>query len=155
MYRRPGIASSTAVISFSVSVPVLSELIADVEPSVSVERSRFMIAFASASFCVPIERIAVTTAGRPVGMAAMANAIAARNTVLNDSPRDMLSTIEITSAEPEMTRIWLVSLFSCFVSGEAASLSWASIPEMWPTSVAMPVVVTTKSPDPRVTFVFM
>ncbi len=49
MYRRPGIASSTAVIWFSVSVPVLSELMADVEPSVSVERSRFTIAFARAS----------------------------------------------------------------------------------------------------------
>jgi hypothetical protein len=43
----------------------LSELIADVEPRVSVERSRFMIAFALASCCVPPERIAVTTAGRP------------------------------------------------------------------------------------------
>ena len=63
-------------------MPVLSELIADVAPSVSVERSRFMIAFAFASVCVPIERMAVTTAGSPVGMAAIANAIAARKTSL-------------------------------------------------------------------------
>ena len=70
----------------SVSVPVLSELIADVEPSVSVERSRFMIAFAFARVCVPIERIAVTTAGSPVGIAAMANAIAARKTSLKVFP---------------------------------------------------------------------
>ena len=78
-----------------------------------------MIAFASASLCVPIERIAVTTAGKPVGIAAIANAIAARKTVLNDSPRDMFRTIEITRALPEMTRIWLVSLLSCRVRGES------------------------------------
>ena len=29
------------------------------------------------------------------------------------------------------------------------------MPEMWPTSVAMPVAVTTNSPEPRVTLVFM
>ena len=78
----PAIASSTAVIWFSVSVPVLSELIAEVAPSVSVERRRFTIAFAFASSCVPIERIVVTTAGRPVGIAAIANASAAVKTVL-------------------------------------------------------------------------
>ena len=148
-------ASSTAVIWFSVSVPVLSELIAEVAPSVSVDRSRFMIALDFASVCVPIERIAVTTAGRPVGIAAMAKAIAARNTVSKASPRDRLSTIEMTRAVPEMTRICAVSLFSCFVSGEADSVSCASIPEMWPTSVLIPVVVTMNSPEPRVTLVFM
>ena len=31
----------------------------------------------------------------------------------------------------------------------------ASSPEIWPTSVAIPVAVTTNSPDPRVTLVFM
>ena len=45
----PASAISTAVIWFSVSVPVLSELMAEVEPSVSVDRSRFMMALASAS----------------------------------------------------------------------------------------------------------
>ena len=104
--------SSTAVIWFSVSVPVLSELIADVEPSVSVERSRFTIAFAFASICVPIDRIVVTTAGRPVGIAETANAIAAVNTVWNESPRDRLMIIEIATATPAMTRIWFVSFAS-------------------------------------------
>jgi hypothetical protein len=37
----------------SVNVPVLSELIAEVDPSVSVERSRLTIAPAFASCCVP------------------------------------------------------------------------------------------------------
>ena len=66
--------SSTAVIWLSVSVPVLSEQIAEVAPSVSVERSRLTIALASASSCVPRDRIVVTTAGRPVGIAAIEKA---------------------------------------------------------------------------------
>ncbi len=65
-----------AVIWLSVSVPVLSELIAEVEPSVSTERSCFTIAPALASVWVPYERIVVMTAGRPVGMAETAKAIA-------------------------------------------------------------------------------
>src|SRR6478735_5389388 len=106
-------AISTAVIWLSVSVPVLSEQIADVEPSVSVERRRFMIALAFASVVVPIVRIAVTTAGRPVGIAAMAKAIAARKTSWRVfSERDELMMIEMTSAVPEITRICFVSLSS-------------------------------------------
>ena len=136
-------------------MPVLSELIADVEPSVSVERSRFTIAFARARSCVPIERIVVTTAGSPVGMAAMANAIAAVNTVLNVSPRDMLRMIERATASPEMTRVWFVSFASCRVRGVVTSSSDWRRWEMWPTSVAIPVAVTTNRPVPRVTFVFM
>ena len=80
--RRPTTAISTAVIWLSVSVPVLSELMADVEPSVSTERSRFTIAPALASVDVPAARIVVTTAGRPVGMAETANATAVRNSVV-------------------------------------------------------------------------
>ena len=83
MYRRPGIAISTAVIWLSVSVPVLSELIAEVEPSVSTERSCLTIAPAFASFWVPYERIVVMTAGRPVGMAETAKAIAVTNRTSN------------------------------------------------------------------------
>jgi hypothetical protein len=48
----------------SVSVPVLSEQIAEVEPSVSTDRSRFTIAPFAASACVPSESIVVTTAGQ-------------------------------------------------------------------------------------------
>jgi len=63
--------------------------------------------------------------------------------------------IEATTALPEMNRIWIVSFCSCFVSGVTVS-SWCwSMFEMWPTSVAIPVEVTTNRPEPRVTFVFM
>ena len=57
----------------------MSELSAEVDPSVSTERRRFMIAPASASVCEPFDRMAVTTAGSAVGMAATANATALRN----------------------------------------------------------------------------
>jgi hypothetical protein len=36
-----------------------------------------------------------------------------------------------------------------------AACSASSIPEMWPTSAAIPVAVTTNSPEPQVTLVFM
>ena len=49
---------------------------------------------------MPIDRIVVTTAGSPVGMAEMANAMAAVNTTLNSLPRARLSTIETSSAMP-------------------------------------------------------
>ena len=67
-----------AVIWLSVSVPVLSEQIAEVEPRVSTDRSRFTIAPFAASACVPSESIVVTTAGRPVGIAAIARLIPIR-----------------------------------------------------------------------------
>jgi hypothetical protein len=65
----------------------------------------------------------VTTAGSPVGMAAIANAIAAVNTVVNVWPRERLSRIEMRTASPEMIRIWLVSFVNCFVSGVSVSPS--------------------------------
>ena len=40
-----------------------------------------------------------------------------------------------------MTRIWLVSLFSCLVSGVSSAVCPESMPEMWPTSVDIPVEV--------------
>ena len=74
----PGTTISRAVILFSVSVPVLSEQIADTDPSVSTDGSRLTIAFCYASTLVPMEYRVVTTAGRPVGMAEMASATPAR-----------------------------------------------------------------------------
>ena len=136
-------------------MPVLSEQIADVAPRVSVERSRLTIALASASRRVPRERIVVTTAGSPVGIAAIANATATVKTSVKLWPRAMLSTTEATSARPAIVTSCLVSFSSWTVSGDLLSSCVCSIPEMWPTSVAMPVAVTTNSPVPRVTLVFM
>ena len=50
-----------------------------------------------------------------------------------------------------ITVIWS----SCLVSGVFSCSTPLSIPEMWPTSLAIPVAVTTISPRPRVTCEFM
>ena len=83
----PATTSCRAVIWFSVSVPVLSEQIADVAPSVSTDRRRLTIAPLAASACVPSDSMVVTTAGRPVGMAAIARLIPIRNSSSKSSPR--------------------------------------------------------------------
>ena len=90
----------TAVIWFRVSVPVLSELSADVEPSVSTDRRRFMIAPASARDCEPFERIAVVTAGRAVGMAATMNATALRKSSWSWTLRYRPSAVESDQGDP-------------------------------------------------------
>ncbi len=88
-------------------------------------------------------------------MAATANATALRNSSSSWTLRYSPSRVEITSAMPAMTRIWFVSRSSCLVSGVfSTAVAW-SMPLMWPTSVAMPVVVTRMVPAPRVTWQFM
>ena len=54
-----------------------------------------------------------------------------------------------------MIVIRTVSWSSCRVSGVFSCSTWPSIPEMCPTSVCIPVAVTTISPRPRVTVEFM
>ncbi len=65
------------VISPFVRVPVLSEHITSVEPSVSTELSFLTKAFFFNMRCVPRAKEMVTTAGRPSGIAATASATAA------------------------------------------------------------------------------
>ena len=48
-----------------------------------------------------------------------------------------------------------MSALSCLVRGVSSAVWTWSMSEMWPTSVAMPVAVTTRVPAPRVTWVFM
>src|SRR3989339_2065002 len=75
------------VISFFVSVPVLSLQMTVVQPSVSTEGSFLINAFFLTIFCMPIESEMVTIAGRPSGMAATARAIAVmRSSVLDVVP---------------------------------------------------------------------
>lgn len=64
------------LIWFVVKVPVLSEQITFVLPSVSTDGSERTMAFLRAIFFVPRARQVVMTAGRPSGMAATARATA-------------------------------------------------------------------------------
>ncbi len=90
-------------------MPVLSEQIADVEPSVSTERSRLTIAPLSASVRVPIDSSIVTTAGRPVGIAAIARLIPMKNSSSKSSPRARPMTTMATSAAAAMSVMMMVS----------------------------------------------
>ncbi len=137
------------------SVPVLSEQMAEVEPSVSTERSRLMMAPFSARARVPPESSMVTTAGSPVGMAATARLMPTRNRSSKSSPRTRPSTMISARAAAAMIVISTVIWSSCLVSGVFSCSTPLSIAEMWPTSLAMPVAVTTISPRPRVTCEFM
>ena len=136
-------------------MPVLSEQIADVEPSVSTDRSRFTMAPFAASACVPSESTVVTTAGRPVGIAAIARLMPIRKRSSKDSPRISPRRTTRTSAIAAIVVITTVSWSSWRVSGVFSCWTWASIREIWPTSVDIPVAVTTISPRPRVTVEFM
>ena len=64
-------------------------------------------------------------------------------------------TTTSASAAAAMSVIRTVSWSSWRVSGVFSSSTWLSMPEIWPTWVAMPVAVTTISPRPRVTVEFM
>jgi hypothetical protein len=64
-------------------------------------------------------------------------------------------TITSTSAAAAMIVISTVSWSSWRVSGVFSCWTRLSIPEICPTSVAIPVAVTTISPLPRVTVEFM
>ena len=67
-----------------VSVPVLSELMAEVEPSVSTAGSVFMMACFFAMATEPIERIVVTTAGSASGIEPTARATPIAKSSVND-----------------------------------------------------------------------
>ena len=73
------LTTSTAVIWFMVSVPVLSELIAEVNPSVSTEGRSRTIALRLARSSPPTDRMVCVTVGNASGMAAMASDTAAVN----------------------------------------------------------------------------
>ena len=72
--RPLAVTTTRTVISFFVSVPVLSEAMTFAEPSVSTAARWRTMAFRFAMRCTPRESTAVTTAGRPSGTAATASA---------------------------------------------------------------------------------
>src|SRR5829696_1273126 len=104
---------------------------------------------------VPMDSSAVTTAGSPVGIAATARATPVMNSVSNDCPRTSPSAMTSSNATPAMAAMILDRPSSCFCRGVLSASVVARRFAMWPISVPMPVAVTTISPRPRVTEVFM
>ncbi len=150
-----GVRTSTAVIWFIVRVPVLSELIADVNARVSTDGSSFTMALRLARLRLPTERIAWVTVGRASGMAAMASETALTNRASHAWSRLRPSaniTIMVRPAAPVIHR---VSRSSSLVSGGSSFSVADSISEILPSSVSRPVPVMTRTPLPCVTGVCM
>ena len=140
---------------FKVSVPVLSELIAEVDPRVSTEARLFTTAPSAARVVDPFERITCRTVGIAIGTAARASAIAVVKMALVESPREAPRANMIAIVRPAAPAIHSVSVSSCALSGVFNVGVDLSIPEMFPTSVSAPVPVTIITPLPCVTGEFM
>ena len=147
--------NSTAVILFRVSVPVLSEQMAETDPKVSTDGSRLTIAFWAASTRVPIEYMVVTTAGIPVGIAEIARAMPAVKITMKSFPCTKPIISISRKVTPARLAMMMVSRSSCFWRGVLSASVLLSRSAILPISVPMPVVVTIISPRPRVTAVFI
>ena len=147
--------TSTTVIWFIVRVPVLSELIAEVKPSVSTDGSSLTIALRLARSTPPSERIIWVTVGSASGTAAIARVTALTNSTSQASPRERPSTNITTIVRPAAAAIQRVSRSSSAVSGVFSLAVADSIAEIFPSSVSDPVPVTIMVPLPCVTGVFM
>ncbi len=155
MYRSVGVTTSTAVIWFIVRVPVLSELIADVNARVSTDGSSLTMACRFARLRLPTDRIAWVTVGRASGMAAMASETALTNRTSHSWSRCRPRANITIMVRPAAAVIHSVRVSSSLVSGGTSFSVADSIPEILPTSVPAPVAVTTSTPLPWVTGVFM
>ena len=133
-----GSITSTTVTWFIVSVPVLSELIAEVEPRVSTESRLFTTAPCAARSVDPLDRITCSTVGMAIGTAASASAMAVVKIVWVDSPREIPSANMIAIVSPAAPAIHSVNVSSCLVSGVFRVGVDFSIPEMCPPRCRRP-----------------
>mmetsp|Transcript_26270 Transcript_26270/g.64858 ORF Transcript_26270/g.64858 Transcript_26270/m.64858 type:complete len:270 (+) Transcript_26270:1901-2710(+) len=147
---------------FVVSVPVLSEQMIEVHPSVSTAGRCLISAFFLASLRVPSARHVVTTAGSPSGIAATASTIE----ILKKYIAPFIHTAHVRSSLPtreipffmnlgrliaqhathttEMMRVSRSPNLSSFsFSGESLSSVSVSALAIFPISVSEPVLITT------------
>ena len=136
-------------------MPVLSELIAEVNPSVSTEGRSFTIALRLARSTPPSDKMVCVTVGSASGIAAMASETALTNSASQAWPRCRPSANITTMVSPAAAAIHRVSLLSSLVRGDSSWPVADSIPEIFPSSVPAPVPVTIMVPLPCVTGVFM
>ena len=109
------------VISFLVSVPVLSEQTVVTEPSASTAGSLRVMALRRAICCTPIARVIVTSAGSPSGIAATAKPIVAEMSSSNGIPCTKRPIASMSTAMPRMTTVSILpKSSSCLVSGVAS-----------------------------------
>ena len=153
MSRPPGSQSAVTVISFLVKVPVLSEQMTLVEPSVSTAARRRTMAPRPAMRCMPTASAIVIATGSPSGTMETIWLMATMNTSAKGIPRSRpTESTTLTSAMAATTRYRpkCAMRSSSGVSGSsAAAVSFAILP----TSVARPVATTIPLPRPAATCV--
>mmetsp|Transcript_22832 Transcript_22832/g.54592 ORF Transcript_22832/g.54592 Transcript_22832/m.54592 type:complete len:418 (+) Transcript_22832:1675-2928(+) len=145
---------SWTVISFLVSVPVLSEQITVTDPRVSTAGSCRMIALLFASICIASASEIVTTAGRPSGMIATAMAtvdLKASPTV--KSWMRYATQKEIAAMISTNNAIHLPNISSWTIRFVFCESTLETIAEILPISARSPVPHTTPLPCPVITIV--
>ena len=142
----------TTVILFWVSVPVLSEQITCVQPSVSTAVSFRITAFRFDILVTPMESTIVTTAASPSGIAATARLTATIKVFkmfCGVTPSFKMPTTKITAQMAStITLKILLSWFSRFCSGVLSSADCVRTWAIFPISVFIPVPVITARPRP-------
>ena len=142
----------TTVILFWVSVPVLSEQITCVQPSVSTAVSFRITAFRFDILVTPMESTIVTTAASPSGIAATARLTATIKVFkmfCGVTPSFKIPTMKITAQMAStITLKILLSWFSRFCSGVLSSADCVRTWAIFPISVFIPVPVITARPRP-------
>ena len=137
------------VISFFVSVPVLSERITVVAPNVSTEESCFIIAFLFARRWTPRASAIVIVAGRPSGTAATATEIVKRRLSMKVFPWSANPMMKRMAEMASVTIAMITPIrFNSFWRGEASCLVSAVSRVIFPNSVFSPVAITIALPDP-------
>ena len=151
--RSPAMSSTTTVIRFWVSVPVLSEQIVVTDPSVSTAYSRRMRALLASIRWAPRVRVMVTTAGRLSGIAATARLTAVSSSSSRSSPRSSPMPETTSTMTPATRASPLTSVSSRCCSGVLPASAPRNRSAIRPSSEPMPVDVTTSVPRPAVTLV--
>ena len=136
-------------------MPVLSEQMTLAQPRVSTAARRFTMACCCAILETPIARVTAVTAGSPSGIAATASATAVNSTSLAGWPRAIPIANTAVTIPPAIIARLRESRSSCFWSGVFSLDVDRRRSANWPTSVSIPVAVTTISPRPRLIVVFM
>ena len=120
----------------------MSELMAEVNPSVSTAGSSLTSALRLASSTLPSERITSVTVGRASGIAAMARETALTKSTSQAVPLERPRANMTTIVKPAAATIHSVSRLSSLVSGDCSVAVAESIPEIFPSSVSVAVAVT-------------
>jgi len=154
---RSGTANSWRVTRIlpSVSVPVLSVQIVVTEPSVSTARSLFTSPLRLRILRIPITSITVTAIRRPSGIAAIASTIETRSISRKGRP-DTSPTMKMAAVTPITSKVRvLLNALSRTWSGVSSCVSSLRLVAILPSSVWIPVAVTSMRPRPVTTVVPM